>query len=442
MPGLPSARLPSALTLAFDYPPGHTTGMGTHIRELCAGLARLGHPSTVLARQRQELPAGSEAAPCEPNLDVYRVARPSLQPPASTAPGGSPAPDLAAELMQINAAFVAFAERLYARSPAPDLLHCHDFFLVPAAVALRQRLGRPLVVTVHMLHDPLFRWWGQPLHDGIAELERTMCRSADALISVSRSMGELIELTHGLAAGSVHVVYNGFDPDELTRAADAARPGWAEGFEPKGPVVVYAGRVARQKGITELLSSAHLVIERHPNVTYLVAGPLAADEEFARAMQQRVREDERLCSRVRFLGKLPRHELATLYQLATIAVVPSLYEPFGYAATEAMALGVPVVVSSSGGLGEIVRARESGLVVPAHTQADGTLALDVDALAAAQLELLGDPLLARRLGAAGAVRVRESFTLERMLQQTSHIYQMLNRRAAVETAPRAARHPG
>ena len=108
--------------------------------------------------------------------------------------------------------------------------------------------------------------------------------------------------------------------------------------------------------------------------------------------------------------------------MATIAVIPSVYEPFGYAITEAMAAGVPVIVTNSGGAVEIVENGYSGLVVDVLSDDRGFCRVDVEQLANAQIELLTNPAMALAYGQKGAQHVQQRFTVEQMVEKTYEAY--------------------
>src|SRR5262249_32857074 len=100
----------------------------------------------------------------------------------------------------------------------------------------------------------------------------------------------------------------------------------------------------------------------------------------------------------------------------------SVYEPFGYAAVEAMAAGVPVIASRAGGLAEIIQDGVNGLLVPVHVSDDGLHRVDVGELAAAQIRLLRDPALAQRISRAGRQNVANTFNVEAMTAATIRVY--------------------
>ena len=126
---------------------------------------------------------------------------------------------------------------------------------------------------------------------------------------------------------------------------------------------------------------------------------------------------------LKLLGKLPRPQLGLLHRIADVALVPSIYEPFGYTAIETMASGVPIVATDVGGLSEIVQHGEAGLHVPVRPVPGSELReVDVAELASATLSLLNDPARARQLGEASQRRVAELFGLERMIAANIALY--------------------
>jgi glycosyltransferase involved in cell wall biosynthesis len=164
---------------------------------------------------------------------------------------------------------------------------------------------------------------------------------------------------------------------------------------------------------------------------YLIAGR-ANDPRFAARLVARIEADPELSASVRLIGRQSRERMRLLYRLAEIAVVPSVFEAFPYAALEAIGAQVPVVATDTGGLGEIVRATGGGLLVPLQTRADGSRHADVGRLASAQIQLLEDPGLRARLAVEGRTRAAEQFTVDRMVDGTLSVY-----RAAVSSAVRA-----
>jgi glycosyltransferase involved in cell wall biosynthesis len=186
---------------------------------------------------------------------------------------------------------------------------------------------------------------------------------------------------------------------------------------PGDRLVLFAGRLNPMKGVTDLVESAARVAAALPSVRYALVGG-ADHRDYGESVRQAIARHPVLEGRVLLLGKVPRHQLALLYRTADLAVVPSIYEPFGYASLEAMAAGLPVVGTDTGGIAEVVAHGETGLLVPVVPTGDCRREVDVGALARAQLTLLEDAGAARRLGEAGYRRLQERFTRESMVAAT------------------------
>lgn len=419
--------VPSILVVTPQYPePGSVSvgGLYTHAYELVEGLKQQGcHPTVLTARL--EGPSRVEGA-------VHRV-QPSpriLQMPLGQ--DGNPTPE---QLTLYNEELVAYVSELAARTGLrPDIIHCHDFWMVPCALELRRHFKARLVISVHMLNTPLRQWWGAKASPLIAQVERRFCHEADALIAVSASMKQVLHESLGVPEEKISVVHNGFDTRPFQQPLNPEQErALREQLDLVGArVVVFAGRLTLQKGLVPLLASAARVVAEHREVVYALAGTARERQEILEECQQildgvdRVfAESPEVKARTRFLGNLGREQLAGLYRIAELAVVPSIYEPFGYAAVEPMAAGVPVVATAAGGLSEIIQEGESGLLVPVHQDAPGPRKVDIEALAQAQLQVLGDSALARRLGAGGQRRVQALFTQESMARQTLLVYQRM-----------------
>ncbi len=175
---------------------------------------------------------------------------------------------------------------------------------------------------------------------------------------------------------------------------------------PERPLVMASSRAVRAKGVPVLLEAFDRLLQdwstasARPALVYLGDGPAFAEFQALR---------DRLSAKDDIVMPGKRSDVLTLLRDATVAVVPSVWqEGFGLAALEPMSLGRPVVASRAGALPEIVRDGETGLLVPPG---------DVAALADALRQLLADPALCRRMGAAGRARVRAEFSLEEQVER-------------------------
>jgi alpha-maltose-1-phosphate synthase len=403
--------------ISSEYPPETLGGLGSHVSDLATGLVRAGCEVHVLAFTRNQ--PGTEK---DGDVVVHRIAQGYA---AKATRAASEEATMVEQVLEINQDFLAYAEDLIAqRGAPPDLIHCHDWFGFPSARALRKSYGVPVVGTVHLLNHPFRKWWGHGIEDELVEQEGEFCRHTDALIGVSRSMREIIMHTHAVPGERVYAIHNGIDlraTEEDAVDETAARELRRKYAAPGEKTILFAGRFTPQKGMEALLESAAQVIGRFRRVRYLLAG--APDSWPATQMMERLFSHHLgLRKNVTLLGKMPRRELVRLYHAADLAVVPSVYEPFGYAAIEAMIAGVPVVASNVGGLAEIVEHGRTGLLVTVHAHDDAPHEVDVKELTEAQLELLGDDGRMKEMGARGRDRVREEFTLDQMTRATLQVY--------------------
>jgi len=180
--------------------------------------------------------------------------------------------------------------------------------------------------------------------------------------------------------------------------------------------VLYTGRVAYVKGTLVLLDAVPMITRQCPQTRFVVAG--ARHTSIDDLTLNRLLQVGEVARHVDMLGHVSWRELTECYRKASIFVLPSYYETGGLSAIEAMAFGLPVVASRTGGLPEVVEDGVTGILVPPG---------DSKALAEAVVLLLHDPALRRRLGQAGRQRVLDEFTLDRVLPQTLNVYQSLSR---------------
>jgi glycosyltransferase involved in cell wall biosynthesis len=403
------------MILSMEYSPEISGGVGTHVQELSAGLSRNGDRVAVVA-----CTVGKQEKIIERNRIVYLI------PPSQPAGSSMAASSMTQGILAFNKDLVSFAQQtVFAEGETPDVIQCYNWLTFPAAYELGQNLHIPVVSTIQFVSQPCERWWGQIPDPEIMEQEATAFRDADRLITVSHSMRSIVQRTHGISDHKIHVVYNAMDveafgkiniaPSHLTKLRAAV----ASGNE---KIVFFAGRLNPQKGVSAIFESIPQVLEHYPNVKYVFAGE-PDSQHFSRAIREMFDQNPVLKSKTLMLGKLPRHKLAALYKIADVALVPSVYEPFGYAAIEAMAAGVPLIATAAGGLAEIVDHEKTGLSVPVHAEGNGVRAVDVPSLASATRRMLQDEDFARQMALAAGEKVKKIFGLETMVRDTRAIYE-------------------
>ena len=349
--------------------------------------------------------------------------------------------DIPDALKGANAALGTFGVDLMMAADAQgaDIVHSHTWYANLAGHLAGLLHGIPHIVSAHSL-EPLRPWKAEQLGGGYALsgwAERTAYEGAAAVIAVSAGMrADILRSYPAIDPDRVHVVHNGIDlagwkrPEgaEATAAADAVVRGL--GIDPDRPAVVFVGRITRQKGLPYLLRA----VERLPAHVQMVLCAGAPDTpEIAAEVSGLVEDLRRQREGVIWIEQmLPRPELVAVLSACTVFVCPSVYEPLGIVNLEAMACGLPVVGSATGGIPEVVDDGVTGLLVPIEQVQDGT-GTPVDPerfvadLAARLEELAVDEPRAQEMGRASRLRVEEHFAWESIAERTLEVYRSVLR---------------
>jgi alpha-maltose-1-phosphate synthase len=310
---------------------------------------------------------------------------------------------------------------------AADLVHSHTWYANFGGFLSQILYNLPHVMTCHSL-EPLRPWKAEQLGPGYrlsSWLERSAIEQADAVIAVSQAMRDDVLMVYpAVDPSKVKVVYNGIDPEEFF--PDPRTDGLERlGVDPDIPIVLFVGRVTRQKGITYLLDAAKAF---DPDAQAVFCAGAPDTPEIEQEVRGQVVELASERKGVFWIEEmLPRAELVQFMSHASVFVTPSIYEPFGMINVEAMACGVPVVASAVGGIPEIVVDGETGFLVPLEPSGDafGTPADPIAfsaAIAARVNQLLAAPDLRREFGAAGRRRALAEFTWGAVAKKTVEVY--------------------
>jgi glycogen(starch) synthase len=410
------------LIISWEYPPVIEGGLARHVRKLAQALVRQGVTVDVLTRGvGGGLVAGREGEGARngllPDCDsdgvtVHRVREPSWPRELDR---------FVAWVEQMNRDMLAAGEAL-AQERSYDLIHGHDWLVAHAAAALADKFAVPYVTTIHATEHGRHQGW---VHDQpqchIHAVERWMANRADAAIVCSYYMRGHVADIFDIDERRVAVIPNGVDPSELqpTGNLGAMRREFAA---PHEKLVLLVGRLVYEKGFQHALDALPGVIERVGNVRFLVAGSGTHEGEL-KAQAERLG----LLEHGTFLGWIGDDVLHRLYGIADLCVVPSIYEPFGLVALEAMASGCPCIVADTGGLREVVPVGERvGL------RFNGG---DAEHLGVMIERLLVDEALRDRLVAEASEHVLR-FDWEDVAQRTRGIYDALVKLAPREEARR------
>ncbi len=348
--------------VGWEFPPHHTGGLGVHSFELCRELARLGHRITFLtpfSGPFSAVPGLRFRFPGE------RSEAPGAQFPPAYWAGSTPDSPFVDSIDGYNVWLGGLAD------PGPvDVVHVHDWFGTLGGAELSRRLARPLVMTVHSTEYD--RSLGHPW-EHLRRREQAGIDAAVRVIAVSRHLRQQLIDRYSADPSKVRVIYNAVRPSERL-----------EQIDPTKRIVLYVGRLAAMKGVDTFLRAAAKVRPDFPDVLFVIAGE---GPEYPRLV--RMAAELGVGDRAMFLGHVSDEERETLLSGASVFVLPSVVEPFGIAALEAMAAGVPTIVSKTSGVAEI---------------SSGTFRVDfwdVDEFASRIAELLEYPTLRRTMGEEG-----------------------------------------
>lgn len=390
--------------LTKEYPPEIYGGAGVHVTELVSAL-----------RETMKVTVRCFGAP-RTEEDVYAYSAP-------------------AELKNANGALATMGIDLQMANDVlgADVVHSHTWYANEAGRLAQLLHGIPHVITAHSL-EPLRPWKAEQLGGGYRLsrwIEQAAYESADAVIAVSEGMRrDILRCYPKIDPAKVHTIHNGID-------CDAWKPTENTGvferyaIDPSRPSVIFVGRITRQKGLPYLLEA---VAQLPADVQVILCAGAADTAEILAEVESKVAQLRESRTGVIWISEhLPRHELSAVLTQATIFVCPSIYEPLGIVNLEAMACGIPVVGTATGGIPEVIDNGVTGWLVPIEQVADGTgTPLDpqkfIQDLADALTLAVSDPVRAAQMGIAARQRAQDHFDWVRIAEQTRAVYdQVVNR---------------
>lgn len=388
--------------LSWEYPPKIVGGIARHAQELSEALAAQGVEVHVITAEHPDAP--TEAI--ENGVHLHRVGTRGIT------------NDFIHWVHQLNSVMEARAEALIEhwlngkssrKSREAILIHAHDWLAHFCGHSLKHRYHLPLVATIHAtehgrnhgIHNDTSRY--------IHQTEWQLTCEAWRVIVCTQFMKQEVGSILGVPDDKMDVVPNGidagkfeFDFPEKERAAFRARFA-----APDEKIIFFVGRMVREKGAHLLLEALPIVKAYEPKAKLVIAGGGYRDHltQFSRFA--------RLEPSVLFTGFIPDADLMKLYRVIDVAAYPSLYEPFGIVALEAMASGAPLVVSDAGGFKEVVQHERTGII---------TWANHSDSLAWGILRALEDPAAARARAQNALKQAKTVFNWQRITRQTEAVY--------------------
>jgi glycosyltransferase involved in cell wall biosynthesis len=220
-----------------------------------------------------------------------------------------------------------------------DVIHAHDWLTYPAGLAIAGVTGKPLVVHVHSTE---FDRSGVHVNQRVYDIERRGMHGAMRVIAVSQLTKNVIMRRYSVPDAKVEVVYNGVD-------LEPTQGEYSTGIQSKDKIVLYFGRITYQKGPEYFIHAARRVLEYMDDVKFVVAG---SGDQAARMIEMAAHMG--IGNKVLFTGFLRGKDIQRVFSLADLYVMPSVSEPFGIAPLEAMGHDVPVLISKSSGVSEVL----------------------------------------------------------------------------------------
>jgi len=368
-------------------------GIAPHVTELAMTLHRRGHDVHIFTRR-------GEGQKRYERIDGVHYHRCPFEPHA----------DFVTSMARMSDSFVwHLGEVEHGYGEPFDIIHGHDWLVGNGLVRIKNESHRPTVLTIHSTEygrcgNELF-WHGQSQQIRSIEWESTYV--ADRVICVSESLRQEVQWLYSVPPDKSRAIYNGVDVARFDADVDVPSIRRAHAIRRHDPCVLFAGRMAWQKGPDLLVEAMSGVLKRHPDTKFVFAG----EGDMRAELEDRV-VAKGTASATRFLGYRTGTELVGLFKSADVVCVPSRNEPFGIVILEAWSASKPVVATRTGGPAEFVRDEDTGL----------TVAGTVDSIGQGIESMLSDEVAARRMGVNGRREAETRFSWDTIAAQTEAVY--------------------
>jgi glycosyltransferase involved in cell wall biosynthesis len=370
-------------------------GVGVHVTELAAALARRGHEIHVFTRigegqSRYQFIEGVHYHRCPFALNSNFVD----------------------EINNMCRSFVHECFAVEGQSGAFDILHAHDWLASNAVVWAKEGRGRKTVLTMHSTEFGRNgnRWYGGTAQR-ISDHERHGTYCANRVITVSNQLKDEVKNLYQVPESKARVVYNGVNACVFDYELDPGEVKRQYAIGPVDPIVLFVGRLTVQKGPDILMRTLPGILRHYPNAKCVFAGDGHMRGELCALAHQLG-----VGHAIRVLGQVGGKTLVDLFKAADVVAVPSRNEPFGIVILEAWSAGRPVVTTKRGGPAEFVWHGVTGL------QVDDT----PDSVGWGLGTLLADHEAGSWMGRNGRVAVDAVFTWDCIAEQTESVYRELD----------------
>jgi glycogen synthase len=381
------------LMFSWEYPPRVVGGLARHVHDLSVALAADGVNVDVITIDE------SGTSPAEETMQGVRVIRVR---PYHLVPR-----DFISGILQLNLTMLEKTLDLVRQGERYDVIHAHDWLVAYAARAAKHALKLPLVATIHATEYGRNRGLHTDEQRYISDVEWWLTYEAWKVICCSRYMLHELQRVFHLPEDKIETVPNGVEPQQFKvgRFDLSVRERYAAADQ---HIIFFVGRLVQEKGVQVLLEAVPRVLAAVPKTKFVIAGKGPALESLRGQARNMGIEHH-----IYFTGYIDDTTRNALYKSARAAVFPSLYEPFGIVALEAMAANAPVIVSDTGGLSEIV---DHGV--------DGLKCYPGNAISLADqiITMLQNEAFARQMADKAYRKVESEYSWQEIARQTRNIY--------------------
>ncbi|RKD24959.1 glycosyl transferase family 1 [Ammoniphilus oxalaticus] len=394
-PSAPAPHAPSklkVLVLSWEFPPMMVGGLSRHVFDLTRKMVELGFEIHVLTSHVDGYPAYEQ----NQGVHVHRIQ--TFQ---------SNEIDFMGWIFQLNLAMIDYGKQLINNYGPFDLIHAHDWLVSQSAKTLKHQFQLPLVSTIHATEHGRNQGIHTDIQRKIHHLEWQLTYESYRVIGCSPYMEREICDVFQLPADKLDIIPNGVDPG-LTRIEHSDPSIRAHFALPHEKIVFFVGRIVREKGVQILLDCVPNILRACPDAKFVIGGKGPMLEELKwKAIEMGIQD------KVMFTGFISDETRNQLLHWASATVFPSLYEPFGIVALEAMAAGAPVIVSDVGGMADIVEHGVDGLKVYPGDHASLTTQI---------IACLQDEQKAQEMKENALNKVEQYYLWERIAEQTVSVY--------------------
>ncbi|MCX7841586.1 MAG: glycosyltransferase family 4 protein [Clostridia bacterium] len=380
------------LMLSWEYPPRIVGGISRVVHDLAQKIGQKGNEVHVVTCYEQ----GTKEIEKDKSVIVHRVHTYDV----STY-------NFVDWVLQLNFALVEYASKLINETGRFDIIHAHDWVVAFASRVLKYSFSIPVVCTIHATEHG--RNWGihNDLQRYISSVEWWLGFESWRVIVNSEYMKNETKYVFQLPEDKIRIIPNGVDINKFNgyERDYSFRRNYASDNE---KIVFFVGRLVNEKGVHVLVDAIPKIIQYYNDVKFIIAGK-GPQLDYLKSKAWTMG----IAHKVYFTGYINDEDLLKLYKCADVAVFPSLYEPFGIVALEGMVANIPVVVSDTGGLGEIVNHGIDGM--KSYTG-------NANSLADSILEILHNPQKAEEMKRRAMEKVCSCYNWDTIAEQTLAVY--------------------